>query len=94
MATSVITKNLELAEVTVNINSTGNTQVPKPVGWELSNVVLLSACCYTKYSSKVDYTYNDFAYFGNLNTADNPMVFKPKVEGNSVKITFLLAKVS
>lgn len=93
MSKSKIQKRFEVAEVDVNINSTGATQINKPEGWESSRVALLSALCQTKYGSNVDYTYDNFAYFGELNTTSNPMIFMPKNAGAVIRISFLLAKV-
>lgn len=93
MSKSKIQKSFEVAKVAVDINSTGTTQINKPAGWESSDVALLSALCHTKYGSNVDYTFDNFAYFGELRTSSNPMIFNPKVQGNATRITFLLAKI-
>lgn len=86
----------KVAFATYNIpNDTSEHTFSCPTGFTADNSCLIGANCNTRYNTKVDYTYNNFSYWGDfrynrLNTSE--FVFAPKIAGNSTSITFIFMK--
>lgn len=64
-----------------------------PNGYTGSKCALLSAKCYTKYSSWVDSAYNGGNYFGDLLFDEDSFGFAARTAGNTTKIIFTFAKI-
>lgn len=64
-----------------------------PSGFSINNCALVGARCATRYGSIVDYTYSNFAYWGDFTMRESFFIFQPKVAGNSTRITFLFTEI-
>ena len=58
-----------------------------------NNCIFIGAIISTKYSSKVDISYSDGVYWGNLMLDETVFGYTPKVAGNATQIAFLFKKV-
>ena len=93
MAISKI-KTRDFASIQYDIpNDTDAHNFNYPADFNSGNCALISASCYTKYSSWVDSSYSSGEYFGNFKYDTNHFVYSAKVAGNSSKIIFTFAKL-